>query len=179
MIKWIITIISCFKLITCELVNLFYGFIKRTSLELDYVITCTVLHVIHTVIHVTFFVHVSNSGEFRCKKHWHTASDGFDAVVAGLWCSLAFLYRLMNFMNRWHEVMERKKRRGKHGNVNSHITLVRVDTVEQCFWCHPFDGETTLKGHRSVRTTAVLTQQDIQTPIEHQQACSLISYCPI
>ncbi len=84
----------------------------------------------------------------------------------------------MNFMNRWHEVME-GKRRGMHGNVNSHITLVRVDAVEQCFWCHPFDGQTTLKGHRSVRTTVVLTQQDIQTPNEHQQACSLISYCPV
>jgi len=110
-----------------------------------------------------------NNREFQCKKHWHTLSGGFDAVFVGLWCSLAFLYRLINFMNRWHEVMEREK----NGNVNSHITLVRVDTVEQCFWCHPFDGETTLKGHRSVRTTAVLTQQDIQTPIEHQQAYKL------
>lgn len=38
-----------------------------------------------------------------------TLSDGFDAFVAVLWCSHAFLYRLMNFMNRWHEVMEGKK----------------------------------------------------------------------
>ncbi len=66
-----------------------------------------------------------------------------------------------------------------HGNVNSHITLVRVDAVEQCFWCHPFDGQTTLKRHRSVRTTVVLTQQGIQTPNGHQQSCSLISYCPV
>lgn len=119
-----------------------------------------------------------NSGEFRCRKHWHT--------LGWLWC---FCCSVMVFtciplpLDELYEQMAwndgGEKRRGMHGNVNSHITLVRVDTVEQCFWCHPFDGETTLKGHRSVRTTAVLTRQDIQTPNEHQQACSLISYCPI
>lgn len=38
-----------------------------------------------------------------------TRLDGFDAIVAVLWCSHAFLCRLINFMNRWHEVMEGKK----------------------------------------------------------------------
>lgn len=127
------------------------------------------------------FTHYISCLRFRWIPVQETLAHSRMALMLLLQCYGVHMHSFTAWWTLWTDGMKwwRGKRRGMHGNVNSHITLVRVDTVEQCFWCHPFDGETTLKGHRSVRTTAVLTRQDIQTPNEHQQACSLISYCPI
>lgn len=59
-------------------------------------------------------------------------------------CVQTLAYRTL-----WSKDEVKWKITGMHGIVNSHIALVCVDPVEQSLWCHPFNGQTTLKAYTS------------------------------